>query len=332
MLKRSRHVAAFTAALLATATAATPSAAQANDTWYAQGGYEENSPYPPYPYGDNPGSDPYGQTYDQTYGDQNYGDQGQYGYGDPHYGQDYGQDYGYGGQYNPATGEGDYSYDAEAAARDQAAQAWRDRYTAPQPGYNYQASGAGYAQQDYAYTNEPAYGYGQQDYGYTNEPAYGYGQSGAYHQSYNDYDYYRRECERQRSNNQVGGLVFGAIAGGLFGNAVSGRGNRGGATAAGAIMGGALGLAIGSNLDCDDGYYAQTAYYGGFEAGYPHRTYRWNNPRTGSYGAMRVGEYYRDPYGQRCATYSQTIWVRGRPEEATGYACRRNDGTWEIIG
>jgi surface antigen len=47
---------------------------------------------------------------------------------------------------------------------------------------------------------------------------------------------------------------------------------------------------------------------------------------------MRVGEYYRDPYGQRCATYSQTIWVRGRPEEATGYACRRNDGTWEIIG
>jgi surface antigen len=351
MLKRSKILTAFTATLLATATAVAPAAAQYNDSWYAQGGYEENSPYPTYPYGDN-GADPYGQTYDQSYGQQNYG---QYEYGDQNYDQGYGQGYGQGYATDPAP-----AYDPDAAQRDAAAQAWRDRYAQqpqqqppPQQGYSYQTSGAGYGQQDYAYpnepdyryppqpdyayTNEPAYGPSnpyQSGYGYTNEPAYGYSQPPAYaaRQPYYDYNYYRRECERRRANNQVGGLLFGAIAGGLGGNAVSGRGNRGAGTAVGAITGGAIGLAIGSSLDCDDGYYAETAYVGGFEAGYPYRTYRWRNPRSGNYGALRVGEYYRDPYGQRCATYSQTIWARGRPEEATGYACRRYDGTWQIVG
>lgn len=306
MLRKSKSLSAFAAALLATATVAQPVAAQvaaqANESWYTQGGYDTNAPYPPYPYGDDASADPYGQNYDQ-------GD-GQYDYGAPNTGYDDGSD----GQYGAAPGESDY--DAEAAERDQAAQAWRDRYAAP-------------PQQDYGY-GPPDDGYGPPGYGppsYAAPPPPDYG----YQQSYYDDDYYRRACQRQRANNQVGGLVFGAILGGLFGNAVSGRHHRGGATAAGAIMGGTLGLALASNLDCEDRYYAQTAYYDGFEAGYPNRTYRWRNPRSGNYGAMRVGEYYRDPYGRRCTTYSQTIWVRGRPEEATGFACRRFDGTWEII-
>ena len=280
MLRKSKVMAAGAAALLATTAMAQPVAAQAYGGGYAQGGYYDNAPYPNDPYyGDGYGEDYYGGAYGDPYSDPAYD------------------------QYGTAYGEGGYGYDADAAQRDQAAQAWRDRYN---PGYG-------------AY-GQPGY---QQPY---NQPAYGYDQQYQY-----EYAAWRRECERQRSNNQVGGLVFGAIAGGLFGNVVSSRRNRGGATAAGAIAGGALGLALSSNLNCDDGYYAHQAYYGGFEAGHPHRTYRWRNPRSGSYGALRVGEYYRDPRGQRCATYSQTIWVRGRPEEARGYACRRYDGTWELL-
>ena len=126
--------------------------------------------------------------------------------------------------------------------------------------------------------------------------------------------------------------MFGAIAGGLLGNAVSGRRDRGGATVAGAVLGGALGAGIGGNMDCDDRYYVHQTYYDGFERGYSNRTYQWRNPNSGHHGAFRVGDYYQGPRGQRCATYAQTIWVQGRPEQARGYACRRGDGSWEIIG
>ena len=57
----------------------------------------------------------------------------------------------------------------------------------------------------------------------------------------------------------------------------------------------------------------------------------WRNDRTGHYGTLEVGDYYRDRDGFRCATYSQTIYVRGRPQLARGHACRQGDGTWTIV-
>jgi len=300
MLRKSKTLSAAAALLLTTTAAVSPALAQSNNGYYAQGGYGENSPYPPYPYGDNAYSDPYYQDGGQDYGDGYYQD----GYGEQGYGQD---PYAQGGAYGQdAYGDGSYGYgETDDSQRELAAQAWRDRYR-----------------------DVPAYGAGAQQ-----PPYYSYEQEATYNDQHYRYEYenWRRECERQRANNQVGGLVFGAIAGGLFGNAVSGRGSRGGGTAVGAIAGGALGLALSSNLDCSDGYYANRAYYDGFHAGIPHTTYRWRNPNSGTYGALRVGDYYADPRGQRCATYSQTIWIHGRPEEARGYACQRYDGTWELL-
>ena len=70
--------------------------------------------------------------------------------------------------------------------------------------------------------------------------------------------------------------------------------------------------------------------YTGFEAGRPHARYDWRDPRGDAYGYMQVGDYYQDR-GRRCATYTQEIWVHGRPETATGRACRQGDGTWQMI-
>jgi surface antigen len=147
---------------------------------------------------------------------------------------------------------------------------------------------------------------------------------------YHDYVYaddpFYSDC---RQDNTVGGAIIGGILGGLLGNAAS-RGN-GGATIAGIILGGAVGANFGRDLDCEDRGYVYQTYYDGFERGRPRARYDWRNDRTGHYGTLEVGDYYRDRDGFRCATYSQTIYVRGRPQLARGHACRQGDGTWTIV-
>jgi surface antigen len=260
---------------------------------YGYGGYADQYDQYGNPYNGPYGtqSGQYGSSYDSQY-DSQYG--GQY---ESQYGGQYDTQYGsqYGGQYDNGYSNDGY-YDDEYQ-RNEAARTWRDGYS------------QGYQSRAY---DQPAY---DQRGGYRDE-RYAY----------------RVECEQERANRQVGGLLIGALAGGLLGNAVSNRRSRGTGTAVGAIIGGAVGVGIGGNLDCNDRNYVQQTYYDGFERGNPHTTYRWRNPQSGNYGAMRVGDYYQDRRrNERCATYSQTIWVNGHPEDATGYACRRGDGTWEII-
>jgi len=142
---------------------------------------------------------------------------------------------------------------------------------------------------------------------------------------------YLRECERQRSGNTAGGAIVGAIAGGLLGNAISRGPQRGAGTAVGAILGGVVGGSIGSNsLNCEDRSYEIDTYYSGFEAGRPHARYDWRSQRSDAYGYLEVGDYYRDRAGYRCTTYTQQIYVHGRPELARGTACRQPDGTWRM--
>lgn len=141
---------------------------------------------------------------------------------------------------------------------------------------------------------------------------------------------YYRECEQQRQGNTAGGAIVGALAGGLLGNAISRGPQRGAGTAVGAIFGGLLGASIGNNLNCEQRSYAIDANYRGFEAGRPHARYDWRDPRGEAYGYVQVGDYYQDR-GLRCTTYTQEIWVHGRPETARGRACRQPDGTWRMI-
>jgi len=145
--------------------------------------------------------------------------------------------------------------------------------------------------------------------------------------SYDDDNYYR-EC---RNSPDPAGIIAGALIGGLFGNTVGRGGGRTGATLAGVIVGGAVGVALTNNLDCDDRSYAYRTYYDGFNAGRPNTTYQWRNPRNDRRGEFRVGNYYNDRSGFRCANYRQTIYMQGRSQEARGVACRQPDGTWAIV-
>jgi len=145
-----------------------------------------------------------------------------------------------------------------------------------------------------------------------------------------DRDAFYRDCERKRNGNTAGGAIIGALAGGLLGNSVSRGPQRGAGTAVGAILGGVVGASIGNSLNCEDRSYAVDAEYRGFEAGRPHQRYDWRSPRGDTYGYVQVGDYYQDR-GRRCTTYTQEIWVHGRPETARGRACRMPDGTWQMI-
>ncbi len=144
--------------------------------------------------------------------------------------------------------------------------------------------------------------------------------------TYNDDTYYR-SC---RTTADPGGVIAGALIGGLLGNA-AGRGD-GGATVAGVIVGGALGAAMTRNLDCEDQSFAYKTYYDGFNSGRANSTYQWRNPRNGHYGNFRVISYANDPDGFRCANYSQEIFINGRPQTTTGRACQQPDRSWAIVG
>lgn len=143
--------------------------------------------------------------------------------------------------------------------------------------------------------------------------------------TYND-DVYYRDC---RNRPDPAGILTGAIIGGFLGNA-AGHGNTG-ATVAGVIFGGAAGAALTSNMDCEDRSYAYRTYYDGFNSGRSGRYYDWRNPHNGHRGRFHVRSYYNDPYGFRCARFTQTTYIQGRSYNANGVACRQPDGSWAVV-
>jgi surface antigen len=183
-------------------------------------------------------------------------------------------------------------------------------------GYGYDNPSRGY------FNNGPGPNAGNDDRGRRWQARY----SRAY--TYNDDSFYQ-DC---RQSVDPAGVIAGALIGGLLGNSVARGGSKGGATVAGFIAGGAIGAALTKNLDCNDRSYAYKTYSQGFTSGRPNSSYEWRNPDNGHYGNFRVGDYYNDPDGFRCANYSQQIFVSGRPQAATGRACQQPDGTWAIVG
>lgn len=146
--------------------------------------------------------------------------------------------------------------------------------------------------------------------------------------TYQDDNYYR-QC---RTKVDPGGVIAGALIGGLLGNSMARGNGRTGATIAGVVVGGAMGAALTRNLDCEDQSYAYKTYYDGFNSGRTNVPYQWRNPNNGNYGEVRVNNYYNDQGGFRCANFTQQIFVNGRPQAASGRACQQPDGTWAIVG
>ena len=133
------------------------------------------------------------------------------------------------------------------------------------------------------------------------------------------------------------GTGLGAIVGGVIGNQFGRGSGRTAATIGGVILGGIAGNAIARDAckdDRHDAYYYNNTYTDAFEDPDEGDEYAWRNPHTDNYGTVSAGEYYEDgyqDYSGPCREFEQRVYIDGRPETATGVACRQGDGTWRIV-
>jgi uncharacterized protein YcfJ len=93
----------------------------------------------------------------------------------------------------------------------------------------------------------PAMAQSRYDRGYSDAYRDGYNRDG--YRTYRGYDRdYRNYRMRQKCNDGDGGTIIGAIAGGLLGNSIAGRGDR----TVGTIIGGGVGALAGRAIDRSD--------------------------------------------------------------------------------
>lgn len=57
----------------------------------------------------------------------------------------------------------------------------------------------------------------------------------------------------------------------------------------------------------------------------------WRNPDSGHSGTFTPTRTYREPEGRYGREYTQTVLIGGEEHKAYGRACRRPDGTWQIV-
>ena len=131
-------------------------------------------------------------------------------------------------------------------------------------------------------------------------------------------------------NKQQIGTGLGAVVGGLAGSQFGGGKGRLLGTGVGVLAGALVGSSIGASLDRADMQYAEQAQNRAYTAPIG-QTISWNNPESGHSGTYTPIRDGRTNTGSYCREYSQTIYVGGQQQTATGQACQNADGTWKIV-
>jgi surface antigen len=149
----------------------------------------------------------------------------------------------------------------------------------------------------------------------------GRGDRGADSGSYYQQGAYEQNCRR---GNATAGTIFGAVAGGLIGGAVS-HGN-GGAVVGGAVVGGLIGNTVSKDIDCDDQPYAFRVYSDGLNGDIGRRS-DWSHGQARGY-FIPTREYRRG--SADCRDFTETTYRDNRELTHTGTACRAPDGNWRF--
>ncbi|WPX96869.1 RT0821/Lpp0805 family surface protein [Candidatus Bandiella euplotis] len=137
--------------------------------------------------------------------------------------------------------------------------------------------------------------------------------------------------EAGQTSKTTMGTIGGGIAGALIGSAIGkGTGNKV-AIATGAVLGGLAGNALGRSLDQRDLELQQNAQLKALEYNKSGAPASWNNPDSHASGEVVPVKTFVNDYGQNCREYTQKIKIGNKVEEGFGTACRRADGSWEIV-
>jgi len=137
-------------------------------------------------------------------------------------------------------------------------------------------------------------------------------------------------CAQNPGASRGAGAVVGGVAGGLLGSQVGGGTGRLVATGVGAALGAFVGSEIGAALsEADRRRHQRTIGYA-LEEVPSGQTSTWQNPDVNRGGAVTPTRNYQEA-GRYCREYRQSIYVGNNREQAYGTACRRPDGSWEIV-
>ena len=127
------------------------------------------------------------------------------------------------------------------------------------------------------------------------------------------------------------GTVTGMLLGGKVANDLSkGSKNQGLWTMAGVTLGAFMGNEIGAALDKQDLLMVRDAQNQALEFNKTNQRSSWNNPDSGNSGMIYPTNTYQKG-DQPCREFTQEINIGGEVHKAFGRACRRADGTWDII-
>lgn len=127
------------------------------------------------------------------------------------------------------------------------------------------------------------------------------------------------------------GTLIGAGLGAWAGSSIGHGDGRVVATAMGTLVGAGIGNAIGKNMDKVDRMEMQRAQYQAFEYAPSGTASEWYNPDSGNRGQVTPAPAYRNERNEYCREFQQTVTINGESQKAYGTACRRPDGSWEIV-
>lgn len=127
------------------------------------------------------------------------------------------------------------------------------------------------------------------------------------------------------------GTVIGGAGGGLLGAQVGGGRGRLLGVAIGTLAGALIGQEVGRSLDAADRAAMESSAQRALEYNRIDEPSAWHNPDSGNRGSITPRKTYQTAQGQYCREYQQTVIIGGEEHQAYGTACRRPDGSWEIV-
>ncbi len=123
------------------------------------------------------------------------------------------------------------------------------------------------------------------------------------------------------------GAVIGGVAGGALGSQVGKGDGKLATTIIGTVAGAVIGGYIGRSLDKAD----ETCMGQALEHSPTGRQVSWTNSNTGARYEITPQRTYRRDDGRYCREYTAGASLSRGGKMDTGVACRRSDGTWDII-
>lgn len=137
-------------------------------------------------------------------------------------------------------------------------------------------------------------------------------------------------CQQTRGNNTTTGALIGGATGALAASHIGKGSGKIAATMLGAFAGAVIGSEVGQYLDEIDRAKADDAFQQAANAPVG-RTIEWKNPNSGHHGRIVHLREGMASGGEYCREYQSEVTIGNKVEKAFGTACRRPDGSWEIL-